>query len=30
MSVRGTGKHILIACQDRNISVYSVAGAKQT
>ncbi len=25
-----SGKHILTACQDRNIRVYSVAGAKQT
>ena len=25
-----SGKHILTACQDRNIRVYSVTGAKQT
>ena len=25
-----SGKHILTACQDRNIRVYSVGGAKQT
>ena len=30
MELDRSGKHILTACQDRNIRVYSVAGAKQT
>jgi len=30
MELDKTGKHILTACQDRSIRVYSVAGAKQT
>jgi len=30
MELDRAGKHILTACQDRNIRVYSVAGAKQT
>jgi len=30
MELDRSGKHILTACQDRNIRVYSVSGAKQT
>jgi len=30
MELDRSGKHILTACQDRSIRVYSVAGAKQT